>query len=59
MGSGVTHEDAEVNEQALEFGATTSDEFDELAFPDFEYIWKNRSDWSQRYNSLFWNTPTI
>ena len=53
MGSGVTNKNASVNEQAKEFGATTSDEFDQLAFPDFEYIWKNRSDWSQRYNSLF------
>jgi hypothetical protein len=30
MGSGVTNENASVNEQALEFGATTSDEFDQL-----------------------------
>ena len=53
MGSGVTNQNAEVNEQALEFGATTADEFDQLAFPDFEYIWKNRGDWSERYNQLF------
>jgi putative spermidine/putrescine transport system substrate-binding protein len=53
MGSGVTHEDAEVNPTAEEFGATTSDEFDQLKFPDFQYIWENRSDWSERYNSLF------
>jgi spermidine/putrescine-binding protein len=53
MGSGVTNENASVNEQALEFGATTSDEFDQLSFPDFQYIWENRDDWSERYNSLF------
>jgi putative spermidine/putrescine transport system substrate-binding protein len=53
MGSGVTHEDASVNPTAEEFGATTSDEFDQLTFPDFQYIWENRSDWSERYNSLF------
>lgn len=53
MGSGVTHEDASINPTAKEFGATTSDEFDELSFPDFEYIWENRSEWSERYNSLF------
>lgn len=53
MGSGVTNENASVNEQALEFGATTSDEFDQLMFPDFQYIWENRDDWSERYNSLF------
>jgi len=53
MGSGVTNENAEVNEQAKAFGATTSDEFDQLAFPNFRYIWENRSEWSERYNSLF------
>jgi spermidine/putrescine-binding protein len=53
MGSGVTHEDASVAPAAEEFGATTSDEFDQLSFPDFQYIWENRSDWSERYNSLF------
>ena len=53
MGSGVTNENASVNETALEFGATTSDEFDQLSFPDFEYIWSNRSDWSTRWNEIF------
>jgi putative spermidine/putrescine transport system substrate-binding protein len=53
MGSGVTNENASVNETALEFGATTSDEFDQLSFPDFEYIWSNRSDWSARWNEIF------
>ncbi len=53
MGCGVTHEDATVAPAAEEFGATTSDEFDQLAFPDFQYIWENRSDWSERYNSIF------
>ncbi|WP_336036211.1 hypothetical protein [Halobacterium yunchengense] len=53
MGSGVTHEDAEVSDVALEFGATTSDEFDQLTFPDFGYIWDNRDDWAERYNALF------
>jgi len=53
MGSGVTHEEASVDPAAEEFGATTSDEFDQLTFPDFQYVWENRSDWSERYNSLF------
>jgi putative spermidine/putrescine transport system substrate-binding protein len=53
MGSGVTNENASTNETALEFGATTSDEFDQLTFPDFRYVWENRDSWSERYNSLF------
>lgn len=53
MGSGVTNENAEVAPAAEEFGATTSDEFDQLSFPNFRYIWENRSDWAERYNSLF------
>jgi spermidine/putrescine-binding protein len=53
MGSGVTNENASTNETALEFGATTSDEFDQLSFPDFRYVWENRDSWSERYNALF------
>lgn len=53
MGCGVTNKNASVDPQAEEFGATTADEFDQLAFPDFEYIWNNRSDWSQRWNEIF------
>jgi len=53
MGAGVTNRNATVNEQAKEFGAATPDTFDQLAFPDFEYIWSNRSDWSQRWDETF------
>lgn len=53
MGCGVTNKNASVAPKAEEFGATTSDEFDQLMFPDFQYIWENRDDWSERYNSLF------
>lgn len=53
MGSGVTNRNASVAPKAKEFGATTSDEFDRLAFPDFKYIWSNRSDWSERWNEIF------
>lgn len=53
MGCGVTNKNAQVDPQAREFGATTAEEFDQLSFPNFEYIWNNRSDWSQRWNSLF------
>lgn len=53
MGSGVTNRNASVAPAAEEFGATTSDEFDQLSFPDFRYIWENRSEWAERYNSLF------
>ncbi|MFC7165194.1 hypothetical protein [Halospeciosus flavus] len=53
MGCGVTNKNAQVDPQAKEFGATTADEFDQLAFPNFEYIWNNRSDWSQRWNEIF------
>ncbi|MFB6270029.1 MAG: hypothetical protein ABEH83_08805 [Halobacterium sp.] len=53
MGSGVTNKDASVAQKAQEFGATTADEFDQLTFPNFRYIWENRSDWSQRWNEIF------
>jgi len=53
MGCGVTNQNAAVDDTALEFGATTADEFDQLTFPDFQYIWENRDSWSERYNSLF------
>ena len=53
MGCGVTNENATVNEQAKEFGAATPDTFDQLAFPDFQYIWENRDDWSQRWEEVF------
>jgi putative spermidine/putrescine transport system substrate-binding protein len=53
IGCGVTNKNASVAPAAKEFGATTSDEFDQLAFPDFEYIWNNRSDWAQRWNQIF------
>lgn len=53
MGCGVTNRNAEVDSQAEEFGATTADEFDQLAFPNFRYIWENRSDWSERWNEIF------
>jgi len=53
MGAGVTNRNATVDEQAKEFGAATPDTFDQLAFPDFEYIWSNRSDWSQRWDETF------
>jgi putative spermidine/putrescine transport system substrate-binding protein len=53
MGAGVTNRKATVNEQARAFGAATPDTFDQLAFPDFQYIWENRSDWSQRWDEVF------
>jgi spermidine/putrescine-binding protein len=53
MGAGVTNRNATVNEQARAFGAATPDTFDQLAFPDFQYIWENRSDWSQRWDEVF------
>ena len=53
MGCGVTNQNAAVDDTALEFGATTADEFDQLTFPDFQYVWENRGSWSTRYNSLF------
>lgn len=53
MGAGVTNTEASVSENAKEFGAITSDEFDQLSYPDFEYIWNNRSDWAQRWNEIF------
>lgn len=53
MGCGVTNENATVNEEAEKFGAATADTFDELAFPDFELIWNNRDEWSQRWEETF------
>lgn len=53
MGAGVTNTKASVSETAKEFGAITADEFDQLSYPDFEYIWNNRSDWAQRWNEVF------
>ncbi|MFC6939230.1 substrate-binding domain-containing protein [Salinirubellus sp. GCM10025818] len=53
MGCGVTNQNATVADQALEFGAATPDTFEDLAFPDFQYIWDNRDDWSQRWNEIF------
>lgn len=53
MGAGVTNRNATVNEQAEAFGAATPDTFDQLAFPDFQYIWENRDDWSQRWDETF------
>jgi len=53
MGAGVTNKNATVDEQAKAFGAATPDTFDQLAFPDFQYIWENRSDWSQRWEEVF------
>lgn len=53
MGCGVTNKNATVNAKAKEFGAVTSDEFDQLAFPDFGYIWENRSDWAEQWNNTF------
>jgi spermidine/putrescine-binding protein len=53
MGCGVTNKNATVADQALEFGAATPDTFEDLAFPDFQYIWDNRDDWSQRWNEIF------
>ena len=53
MGAGVTNKNATVADKAKNFGAATPDTFEDLAFPDFEYIWNNRSDWSQRWNEVF------
>lgn len=53
MGCGVTNQNASIDPQAEAFGATSSDEFDQLMFPDFQYIWENRDDWSERYNEIF------
>ncbi|MEF8841365.1 MAG: extracellular solute-binding protein [Haloarculaceae archaeon] len=53
MGAGVTNENATIAEGAEAFGAATPDTFDQLAFPDFQYIWENRDDWSQRWDETF------
>lgn len=53
MGEGVTNVNATVDEQAEEYGAPTADEFDDLAYPDFRYIWENRDEWGQRWDQIF------
>ncbi|MCO8265411.1 hypothetical protein NKF06_02110 [Haloferax sp. AB510] len=53
MGAGVTNTKASLAPEAEEFGAITPDEFDQLSYPDFEYVWNNRSDWAKRWNQIF------
>jgi putative spermidine/putrescine transport system substrate-binding protein len=53
MGSGVTNRNASVAPRAEEFGAVTAENFDDLAFPNFEFIWNNRDQWSQRWEEVF------
>lgn len=53
MGAGVTNKNAEVADVAKQYGVTTPDKFDQLTYPDFQYIWENRSDWSDRWNQIF------
>lgn len=53
MGAGVTNKNAEVSDVAKQYGVTTPDKFDQLTYPDFQYIWENRSDWSDRWNQIF------
>ena len=53
MGAGVTNKNAEVADVAKQFGVTTPDKFDQLTYPDFGFIWENRSDWSDRWSQIF------
>jgi len=53
MGAGVTNKNAQVADVAKQFGVTTPDKFDQLTYPDFGYIWENRSDWSDQWNQVF------
>lgn len=53
MGAGVTNTKASLSQVAEDYGAITSDEFDQLSYPDFEYVWNNRSDWATRWNEVF------
>lgn len=53
MGAGVTNQNAEVADVAKQFGVTTPDQFDQLTYPDFQFIWENRSDWSDRWSEIF------
>jgi putative spermidine/putrescine transport system substrate-binding protein len=53
MGAGVTNRNAEVADVAKQYGVTTPDKFDQLTYPDFGYIWENRSDWSEQWNTVF------
>lgn len=53
MGAGVTNKNAQVADVAKQFGVTTPDKFDQLTYPDFQYIWENRSDWSNQWNKVF------
>lgn len=53
MGSGVTTKNAELQPKAKEFGSPTPDVWDELVWPDFDWIGENRSDWASRYSEMF------
>lgn len=53
MGAGVTNVKASLAKEAKKFGALGKDEFNQLEYPNFEYVWNNRSDWAKRWNQIF------
>jgi ABC-type Fe3+ transport system substrate-binding protein len=53
LGEGVTNENAEISDEVREYGAPTPDEFDDLAYPNFDYVWENRDDWGQQWDQIF------
>ncbi|MBP2252501.1 extracellular solute-binding protein [Halarchaeum nitratireducens] len=53
MGTGTAVEGVENQPKAREFGAPTPDEFDNLVWPDFDYVSENRSQWSNRWSQIF------
>jgi len=53
MGTSPTVKGVDRQPKAKQFGSPTPDQFDNFVWPDFDYVSKNRSDWSQRWAQVF------
>lgn len=53
MAQGVTNRNAELGETAKRIGAPTADDFSELTYQDFDYMWDNRDEWAERWSAVF------
>lgn len=55
VGTTPTNREAEIPQLLEDFGAPTIEDVrnDELMYPDFEFMWANQDEWSERWNQIF------
>lgn len=55
VGTTPTNREADIPQILEDFGAPTIEDVrqDNLRFPDFEFMWANQDDWSERWNQIF------